>query len=1045
VERYDGYLNKVDMGDKGSKYIVLFGAPVQHEDDEERSLRCALELRALQDIPVRIGVNTGLVYCGQVGSEARQEYTVIGDPVNLAARLMQAAGPEQVLVSGFTQQRVAESFTWEGATSLSVKGKAEPVQVYTLGSVNEQEAVRLQERVYRLALVGREAELRVAGDVIERALAGHGQILGITAEAGMGKSRLNAEIIRLAAQHGFVGYGGAGQSYGTTSSYLVWQALWRGFFGINSSWSPETQRSHLEHELEVVDPHLIQRMPLLQVLLNLPIPDNELTRSLDPQQRAELLRSLVLQCLRERAREVPTLLVLEDAHWMDPLSLELLEFAGRNIQDLPVLLIVLYRPLEGDCPEIVRIARFSHATEIRLTELTPEEAHQLITARLEQQWDEAGGLPETLVQRVMTKAQGNPFYIEEMINYIHDRGINPQDMAALGALDLPDSLHNLIMSRIDTLGHDEKTTLKVASVIGRLFKADWLWGSYPEVGTSELVRQHLATLSRLDLTPLDKPDPELEYLFKHITTQEVAYESLTFGLRSTLHEKVGLFVERSYAGSLAQHVDVLAYHYGRSHNTGKQRVYFRQAGDAAKAAFANQTAIDYYQRLLPLLSEKEQCDVLLELGEVWKLMGKWSEAEEIFQNVLALATQTEERRAQALAEAELGQLFCETQSYRDALPWLERARVALNQLGDMQATSRVLSYLSNAYALQGEYEQARACSAEQLRLAMEAGDPAGLGNAYYREAMVYAHQGNFELALECFQEALDKAGKAGARLITVLANGDMAYVYWQQGAFGRALASLFAGLRVAAEIGSLQMTGFLIQNAGEIYRLQGDFPRALACYARALQVATELGDMHTVLTSLGNAAIVFGEQGRYAEAEKLFSRAIDLGRELNTAFVLCEFAYRKADLLTRQDRYAEAEPVNREALEIATQVENGEVQFGARLLSLRLHAALGIVDAPTAVTQLLSLVDEGTGARQQADVQFTIWKVSPAYKEAHTEASRLYRDLYMLTPNVEYRQRYAALTGELLPEPPPLPALPGALMGVPVDLATLLDRTVVSL
>ena len=203
-----------------------------------------------------------------------------------------------------------------------------------------------------------------------------------------------------------------------------------------------------------------------------------------------------------------------------------------------------------------------------------------------------------LVEQVTTKAQGNPFYIEELINFMHDRGLNPHDPAAFQMLELPDSLYSLVMSRIDQLREDEKTTLKVASVIGRLFKARWLWESYPQLGAPELVKGYLKTLSSLDLTPLDRPEPELEYFFKHNITQAVAYDSLAFATREQLHEGVGQFIERAYADRLSQYVDILAHHYGHSRNVAKQRHYFRQAGDAAKAAYANEAAIDYYQRFI---------------------------------------------------------------------------------------------------------------------------------------------------------------------------------------------------------------------------------------------------------------------------------------------------------------------------------------------------------------------------------------------------------------------------------------------------------------
>ena len=247
--------------------------------------------------------------------------------------------------------------------------------------------------------------------------------------------------------------------------------------------------------------------------------------------------------------------------------------------------------------------------------------------------------PSELQARITTRAEGNPFYIEELINYLHDRGIDPADPAALAALAIPESLQQLLISRLDQLTADEQNTVKVASVIGRLFKAAWLWGSYPELGAPETVQAHLTRLSRLDITPLDQAEPELEYLFKHMLTRDVAYESLAYSTRAQLHAAIGAHIERTYAGDLDRWLDLLAYHYGLSTDSDKQREYFRRAGAAAQAAYANDAAISYYQRLLPLLDAAQQIPVMVQLGQAWQLIGKWDAAEAIYREALTLTEQ----------------------------------------------------------------------------------------------------------------------------------------------------------------------------------------------------------------------------------------------------------------------------------------------------------------------------------------------------------------------------------------------------------------------
>jgi predicted ATPase len=244
------------------------------------------------------------------------------------------------------------------------------------------------------------------------------------------------------------------------------------------------------------------------------------------------------------------------------------------------------------------------------------------------------------VERITARAEGNPFYIEELLNYLQDRGADPRDLRSLEQIELPTSLHSLILSRIDQLSERQVITLKVASVIGRLFRAAMLWGAYPQLGDHGQILFDLENLSRIDLMAPEPAEPELTYLFKHIITQEVTYESLPYATRAALHEQIGGFIETSFPTAIDQYVDLLAFHFERGQNDEKKRKYLVQAGQAAQANYANIAAIDYYRRALPLLSAAERGAVLLKLGQVLELVGQWGEAGEIYRQALELAEQS---------------------------------------------------------------------------------------------------------------------------------------------------------------------------------------------------------------------------------------------------------------------------------------------------------------------------------------------------------------------------------------------------------------------
>jgi class 3 adenylate cyclase/tetratricopeptide (TPR) repeat protein len=1039
VQRYDGYLNKVDMGDKGSKCLILFGTPVAHENDEERALRCALELQALPDCPLRMGLNTGFVYCGRVGSATRQEYTVMGDAVNLAARLMQAAQTGQILVSDETQRKAAEAFAWQSGEPIVVKGKAESIQVHEVRA-HQRQAINLLEPAYTFPLVGRQRELQSARAKIEQVWHGQGQIIGLTGEAGLGKSRLAAAIINLALDQGLLAFGGAGQSYGLNTSYMVWRNIWRHFFQIDPEEPLERLCRHLEQGLTELDPRLVQRLPLLGPVLNLPLPDNTLTQSLDAQGRTDLLKSFLLTCLRLRAGSAPILFVLEDCHWLDPLSQDLLEFMGRNLADWPVLLLVIYRPPDRQQHPLQKLLSFPHVTEIELTAFSENETAELIRLKLRQLFAHAETVPPELVKRITGKAQGNPFYIEELVNFIHDRKLDPASPAVLQDLDLPDSLHSLIISRIDQLPDEEQAVLKVASVIGRQFKATWLWGSYPQLGSPQKVKQHLETLSRLDLTPLDKPEPDLEYLFKHITTQEVAYDSLAFATREQLHQAVGHFIEQTNADNLGEYIDVLAHHFGRTRNAAKQRHYFRKAADAAKANYANKAAIDYYQRLLPLLPEAEQGVVLRLLAEVCQLTGQWGEADQIYQQALVLAQKIEDQKEVAYCQSGLGFLLENRGSYREALIWLEQAQAGLELIEDSEGLTRNLEHLSFVHCEQGNYKQALIYAEQQHQLATSQDNPVASSIAIENMGLVHWRQGNHPQAANYFRQALAMAATINYQRGVILGGNNIAGLCWEQGEYRQSVEYLHQAVSVALEIGDLHSIGLIVGNAGEIYRQHGDYGQSLANYGQALHIALELGDWPGISHAVSNIATVYTVQNRFREAEPLFAQVVSKRRALNTPYFLGEDLHRYADLKFRQQRYSEALPLNCEAITVATEVGNQEVHFSALLLDIQLRVALGHIEATVAIQELMDLLAAWPAEANQAALHYALWRVEPARCADQRQAARLYQQLHRRTPNIEYRQRYQELTGKTLPDPPPLPALPEVVPGNAIDLAALLAK-----
>jgi len=906
---YDSYMLQLTIGDKGSYLYASFGAPLAHEDEAMRAVAAAAELREpgmdfVAD--VQIGVSQGRMRTGAYGGTTRRTYGVLGDEVNIAARLMQHAPPGQALVNQVVRKATGDAFMWEGLAPLSVKGKAQPVIAFRLIGAQERRTIRLHEPKYALPMVGRETELASIEQKLDQALLGHGQIIGITAEAGMGKSRLMAEVIQLARRRHVLGYGGECQSYGSNTSYLVWRNIWRGFFMLDPAWPVPNQIQALEQQLAQIDPALLPRLPLLGTVLNLPIPDTELTASFDAKLRKQSLEALLVDCMRAMARDMPLLLVLEDCHWLDPLSHDLLDVIGRAVADIPVLIVLAYRPPQVQRLLAPRLSQLNYFTEIALATLPDAEIAQLVAFKLGQVYGASAQPPPMLIEQISARAQGNPFYIEELLNYLHDRGIDPQEPDALQQIDLPASLHNLILSRIDQLSENQKTLLKVASVIGRLFRAAILWGIYNQFGNQDRLRNDLEVLSALELTPLDTPDPELAYLFKHILTQEVAYETLPFATRAMLHDQIGQYIERTYHDALAQHVDLLAYHYDRSENLPKKREYILKAGEAAQAAYANAAAINYYRRVLPLLPEGEQVAMMLKLGQVLELVGEWQAAEEVDRQAQAQAGRLHDAAGHAQAQRALGWLLRKRGEYAEAEAWMMRARDSFQQLGDPAGVSHVLADIGEIYRLQGKYAEARVYYEDSLGLAASVAAPqprlAARAYALKGAGTVATWQGDYPAARALNEESLGISRELGDKPgVAVLLNNQGIVARFQHDLAG-ARAMNEESLALFRELGDRWAVGQLLNNQACVASDRGDYVEARELLQESLFIRQQLGDKAGLSLSLNTLADVVLDEGDYASARPLLDESLAINRELGDQTAIAYLIEDYAGLAAAQAR-----------------------------------------------------------------------------------------------------------------------------------------------
>ena len=457
------------------------------------------------------------------------------------------------------------------------------------------------------------------------------------------------------------------------------------------------------------------------------------------------------------------------------------------------------------------------------------------------------------------------------------QGVDPQDESALKRLELPESLHSLILSRIDKLGEAPRRTLKVASVLGRVFRAPMLPGVYPELGAFDEVKEHLRTLGASDLVNVDQEALQT-YLFKHVVTQEVAYESMPFAFRSMLHERVGGYIEESEADAIDRNLDLLAHHYWRSENLPKKREYLGRAGDAAQASYANAAAIDYFERLAPLVEQSARIDVLLKLGKVLELVGNWHRAEQVDSEAMALAESLGDDHARASCETALAEVARKQGRYDEAFERLDRAAREFRSLGEEGGVGRVLHLVGTVAAQRGDYAKAVENYEASLAIRERAGDKASMGSLLSNLGIVAEYRGDYERSRAFHERALALRTEIGDRWAIGNSTNCLGMIAVLQKRYTEARDWFQKSMLLNREVGDTWMVAICHNNLGNATRGLGDYAAARRHYADSLRAYRDYDDRWALAFLLEDIGILAALQGDPRSALLLLGAA-DASRE----------------------------------------------------------------------------------------------------------------------------------------------------------------------
>lgn len=947
AEKYSAYFNGMFFDHRGPHMLVVFGAPVSYENNADRALSLSLELREVLGERIRIGMTSGTAFAGVVGSSRRCTYTVLGDCVNTAARMMQNAEWGSICLPEASSGMFSRKLLTGDPRELSVKGKSLPLKVVDVVDVTEMPG----GKGFRGALVGREKEMARLAECLEPLA--EGSFAGFTCvygEAGIGKSRLLADLVaRLPRYQSFrmqidgVLKKSLNPFVHMLKEYFGQVEVPRGISGeadFEAKWDRLLQSLEGVPDRDAAEPvtvELERTRSLLAAMLGY-FSEDSLHRQLDAKGRFVNTLMALKAFFKAQSLIAPSIFLLEDLHWLDADSSSALEAITRNVKGFPFAVVASSRLFDDGSrpgPELHEAVPF-HSLD--LEPLEGREALALAEDRL------SSRLSEELSTFIIRRTQGNPFYIEQFCRYLDENALLEEMSNRLhlkeDETEIPESIGSIIVARIDRLSGKLKKLVQTAAVLGREFDVQVLSAMLRD--DRDLIH---ALLEEGEKEAIWAAMNEILYIFSHTMLREVAYEMQLSRQLRELHGLAAGSMEKLYGSSSSRHADI-AFHYEKAGIVGKAAEYLRKAADFAMGEYRNQEALDLLERLLSYRKNLEdRIETELEMLNLLVMTGKWSDAEEIIRRNRKAALENrlensyadccrhhaalEHRRGnneEAVRHLEIacehygrqrnetGMMKCRSvrASINMVLGDFDMAREDLEETirgaearGDLQSLARNISDLGNVYLYQYQLDDAEKHFNRAREICLETGDMRTGANIINNLGVIEYYRRNYDKCSDYLARYVEMAGKVGDRESMTYVLGNIGVIHQEKGELDQAMSYYRRQLAMARELGIIYSMAFSKRQIGHVHWIKGDYARAIEWMTQSLETAEGSGDSKNRALATRDIGKVYFEMGEldrgreYLERTAEISEGVDKEVYVNSKFFL-------AKISAKQDRPGES-------------------------------------------------------------------------------------------------------------------------------------------